>query len=156
MEFNIIAAAIAGLAGTAVMTGLMLGGKQLHLPVIDAHGILGYVQNANTASGLGYIMHFALGAVFAIAYALAFTLFPINILLMGIGLGVVHWLIVGWMFALAPKVHAGMQAGTVQTTGSYMLQSLGIVGFIAGLVGHIVFGITVGLIYGLIIGRFGG
>jgi hypothetical protein len=112
MEFNIVAAVVGGLAGTAVMTGMMLGGKKLHLPAVDAHGILGFVRRAERVGSLGYIMHFALGAVFAVGYALAFVTFPGNILLLGVGLGIIHWLAVGWMFAFAPKVHAGMQAGT--------------------------------------------
>jgi uncharacterized membrane protein YagU involved in acid resistance len=150
MEINMIAAVIAGLAGTAVMTGMMLYGKQLNLPAVDAHGILGYMQDENKPSGLGYIMHFALGAVFAIGYAVVFALIPVNIILLGGVLGIVHWLLVGWMFAFAPIAHAGMKAGTVEETGPYMLKSLGFVGFLAGMVGHIVFGMTVGLVYGLL------
>ena len=156
MEINIIAAIISGFAGTAVMTGMMLVGKQLHLPAVDAHGILGYAGNSDRAGSLGYVMHFVLGAVFAIGYALVFSIIPGNILILGAILGVIHWLIVGWMFALAPQLHAGMKAGTVEITGPYMLQSLGFTGFIAGMVGHIIFGVTVALVYGLIIGNFGG
>lgn len=156
MEINIFAAMIAGLLGTAVMTSLMLGGRKLNLPAVDAHGILGHMRSAEHASSLGYIMHFGLGAVFAIGYAFVFNLIPINIILLGAGLGVVHWLLVGWMFALAPVAHAGMQAGTIEETGAYMLKSLGITGFFAGLVGHVVFGLVVGLVYGVMVGSFSG
>jgi hypothetical protein len=152
MEFNIVAAVVGGLAGTAVMTGMMLGGKKLHLPAVDAQGILGFVRRAERVGSLGYIMHFALGAVFAIGYALVFVTFPGNILLLGVGLGIIHWLAVGWMFAFAPKVHAGMQAGTIEIVGAYMLRSLGFVGFMAGMVGHIVFGMVVALVYGMFVG----
>ncbi len=147
MEINIVAAVIGGIAGTAVMTSMMLGGRQLNLPAVDAHGILGYMQNADKASGLGYLIHFALGALFAVGYAIAFALIPINITLLGAVLGIVHWLLVGWMFAFAPVAHAGMKAGTVEETGPYMLKSLGIPGFLAGTVGHIAFGITVAFVY---------
>ena len=156
MEFSIVAAVIAGLLGTAVMTGIMLWGRKLNLPAVDAHGILEHMRSADHAGSLGYVMHFLLGAVFAIGYALVFVMVPINILLMGAVLGALHWLIVGWMFALAPLAHAGMQAGTIEETGAYMLKSLGITGFFAGLVGHVVFGLVVGLVYGLIVGSFGG
>jgi len=156
MEINIFAAVIAGLAGTAVMTSMMLGGKKPTLPAVDAHGILGYMRSAEHASSLGYIMHFVLGMIFAIGYAIVFALIPVNIILLGAGLGVIHWLIVGWMFALAPMAHAGMLAGTIEETGAYMLKSLGITGFFAGLVGHIIFGIVVGLVYGLTVGSFSG
>ena len=154
MEFSIVAAIVAGLLGTAVMTGMMLWGRKLHLPAVDAHGILGHMRSANQTSSLGYVMHFLLGAVFAIGYAFVFVTIPVNILLMGAVLGVVHWLIVGWMFAFAPLAHAGMQAGTIEETGAYMLKSLGITGFFAGLVGHVVFGLVVGLVYGLMVRSF--
>ena len=150
MELNVMAAVVAGLAGTAVMTGMMLGGKKLHLPAVDAHGILGFMQHADHAGSLGYIMHFALGALFGIGYAVVFALIPGNILWLGAIVGVVHWLLVGWMFAFAPLAHAGMKAGLVEETGPYMLKSLGMVGFMAGLVGHVVFGIVVALVYGLL------
>jgi len=155
MEINFIAAVLAGLVGTAIMTGMMLGGKRLNLPAIDAHGILGYMQHAERASMLGYVMHFLLGAVFAIGYAWVFAILPGNILLWGTVLGIVHWLVVGWMFAFAPLAHAGMKAGLVEETGAYMLKSLGMTGFIAGMVGHMVFGLTVGLVYGLMVGALG-
>ncbi|HXV44187.1 MAG TPA: hypothetical protein VEC96_14065 [Anaerolineae bacterium] len=156
MEINVVAAVIAGLVGTAIITGMMLGGKQLKLPSVDAHGILGYIRQADQAGSLGYIMHFVLGAVFAIGYAIVFMIIPGNMLILGAGLGIIHWLVVGWMFAFAPFVHAGMKAGLIQETGPYMLKSLGITGFIAGLVGHMVFGMMGGLVYGLIVGNFGG
>jgi hypothetical protein len=156
MVINVLAAVVAGLAGTAVMTGMMLWGRKLNLPAVDAHGILGHMQHADRASGLGYLMHFALGAVFALGYAFVFVTVAANMILLGAGLGVIHWLLVGWMFAFAPLAHAGMQAGSVQETGPYMLKSLGVVGFIAGTVGHIVFGVIVALVYGLMTGSLGG
>ena len=109
-----IAAVIVGLVGTAVMTSMMLYGRKLNLPALDAHGILGYMQSADSASRLGYIMHLALGVVFAIGYALVFAFFPAHMILLGGVLGIVHWLLVGWMLALAPIAHAGMKAGTVE------------------------------------------
>jgi hypothetical protein len=154
MMFDFVIASIAGVIGTAVMTGMMLFGKQLHLPAIDAHGILGYMQRSDRATALGYILHWVNGIVFAIGYAIVFRLIGANVIVLGIILGTIHWLVVGWMFAFAPLAHAGMKAGTVEETGAYMLKSLGIVGFIAGLVGHIVFGITVALIYAELGGHF--
>ncbi len=144
---DMIIAMLGGLAGTTAMTGLMLAGKHMNLPAVDAHGILGYVLDADHAGGLGYLMHWLMGAVFAVGYALVFRVIPVNVIFLGIVLGIVHWLIVGWMFAFAPLVHAGMKAGTVQITGAYMLKSLGFVGFIAGAIGHVVFGVVVALVY---------
>jgi hypothetical protein len=148
MDLNIVAAGLAGIVGTAVMTGMMLGAKRLHLPAVDAHGILGYLQHADRVSSLGYFAHFALGAAMAMGYGLAFTVLAGPTLVLGAALGALHWILVGWMFAFAPLAHAGMKAGTIQPTGPYMLQSLGLPGFLAGLVGHIVFGLVVASIYG--------
>jgi hypothetical protein len=150
MDLNIVAAGLAGIVGTAVMTGMMLGAKRLHLPAVDAHGILGYLQHADRASSLGYLAHFALGAVMAIGYGLVFTVLAGPTLVLGAALGALHWVLVGWMFAFAPLAHAGMKAGTIQPTGPYMLQSLGLPGFLAGLVGHIIFGLVVASIYGVL------
>ncbi len=127
----------------------MLWGRKLNLPAVDAHGILGFMLNADAAGPLGYVMHFGLGAVFAIGYAFVFEWVGSNVLLLGAALGVVHWLLVGWMFALAPLAHAGMKAGTVEVTGPYMLTSLGPGGFVAGLIGHVLFGLTVAVVYGM-------
>lgn len=152
MNFNLLAAVIAGLAGTAVMTGMMLGARALKLPAVDAHGILGYVRDAEHAGPVGYLAHALNGVVFAIGYAFVFTLLDVNIYLMGAFLGVIHWLIVGWLFAFAPRVHAGMRTGAVQPAGPYMIESLGYFGFFAGLAGHIIFGLTVAMVYGALAG----
>ena len=143
-------AALGGVIGTALMTGLMLFGKQLHLPAIDAHGILGYMLKSDRATALGYVMHWVNGIIFAIGYAIVLRMVAGNLIMLGVILGTMHWLGVGWMFAYAPLVHAGMKAGTVDIPGAYMLRSLGFVGFIAGLIGHIVFGVSVVLIYALL------
>lgn len=147
MSYDYIIAMIGGLLGTTVMTSMMLYGRKLNLPAVDAHGILGFILDANQANPLGYVMHWIMGAIFAIPYAIVYQTVSGNIIILSIGLGIIHWLIVGWMFNFAPLIHAGMKAGTIEPTGAYMLKSLGVVGFIAGTVGHIAFGITVGLTY---------
>jgi len=147
MSHDLIIALIGGLLGTTVMTGMMLLGRKMNLPAVDAHAILGYVLYADKANPLGYIMHWLMGAVFAVGYMLVFQTVSGNVFILGVILGIVHWLVVGWMFAFAPLVHAGMKAGTIEPTGAYMLKSLGILGFIAGTIGHIAFGLTVTLVY---------
>jgi|GEM_PF-118363 len=147
MIYDFVIASIGGAIGTALMTGMMLIGKQMGIPAVDAHGILGYMLNSEKASPVGYIMHWILGVVFAIGYAIVFQYVPRNVIFLGTMLGIIHWIIVGWLFAFAPIAHAGMQAGTVPEPGAYMMKSLGFPGFIAGMVGHIVFGLTVTLVY---------
>jgi hypothetical protein len=132
------------------MTGMMLGGKLVGLPAIDVHGILGYVTRPDHRTALGYVMHWVLGAGFAIPYVILFKIISSNPVLLGAAFGAVHWLLVGGMFAFAPMVHAGMRAGTVKEPGAYMTKSLGVIGFFGGLIGHIVFGVTIGLLYSLL------
>lgn len=93
-------------------------------------------------------MHWVLGAVSAIFYFVVFRAVPSNVILWGALLGVLHWLLVGGFFAFAPVVHAGMKAGTIEEPGAYMLKSLGMMGFIGGLMGHVMFGVTVAIVYG--------
>jgi len=150
MYGDILIGVIGSVIGTALMTGMMLWGKQLNLPAVDAHGILGYILNSEKASPLGYVVHWVNGAIFAVGYVLIFRYVPGNILLLGVLIGIIHWLLVGWMFAFAPLVHAGMKAGNVPETGAYMLKSLGFVGFIAGMVGHIIFGLAVAITYSVL------
>ena len=153
MSNDLIIALIGGVIGTGFMTGMMLFGKQIKLPAVDAHGILGYMQYADRATPLGYIMHWLMGVIFAFGYVIGFRSISGNIIILGVIFGVIHWLVVGWMFAFAPYAHAGMKAGTVEKTGAYMLKSLGFMGFIAGMVGHIVFGVVVALTYMVIAGN---
>ena len=49
-------------------------------------------------------------------------------------------------------MHAGMRAGTVQAPGVYMLSGGGLMSFMGGLVGHVVYGIVVALVYGALAG----
>lgn len=144
---DLLIAVWGGFIGTALMTGMMLWGRKLNLPAVDAHGILGYMLRADKATPLGYIMHWVLGGIFAVGYAWIFQTVPGNLWVLGTILGIIHWVVVGWMFAFAPLAHAGMKAGVVKETGAYMLKSLGFTGFIAGMVGHIVFGLTVTAVY---------
>jgi hypothetical protein len=145
--YDLFAAIIAGLIGTSVMTGMMLVGKQLRLPAIDVRGLLGYITHPDRPNSFGYIVHWALGAAFAIVYARLFRVISGDIRVLGAVFGIVHWLMVGWIFAFVPKIHAGMKAGLVKESGPYMLKALGMIGFVGGMVGHVVFGVTVALVY---------
>ncbi len=155
MLHDLFAATIAGLIGTTLMTGMMLAGRKMGLPAVDVQGVLGYVTRPDRPSSFGYISHWVLGAAFAIAYVPFFWLISGNILVWGVVLGTAHWLVVGWMFIYAPKVHAGMKAGMVKEAGPYMLNALGVMGFIGGLMGHIVFGVIVAAVYAWLGGSFG-
>lgn len=153
MDFNGVAAIVAGLAGTAVMTMLMTMAPQMGMPTMDMPALLGSMFGAPGNKTLGLVMHFMMGVVFALIYAALFTTVTgTSIILLGAVFGVAHWLVVGLMTGMMPMLHAGIKSGQVQAPGIYMTGLGGMMGFAGGLLGHVVFGLVVGLVYGLISG----
>jgi hypothetical protein len=45
-------------------------------------------------------------------------------------------------------MHVGIKAGTIQAPGVYMLNAGGMMAFVGGLIGHVVYGLVVALVYG--------
>lgn len=151
---NIVAAVIAGLVGTAVISLIMAVGPRMGMPRMAIWEMLGSMFNPQGNSALGWVIHFMMGAIFAIVYA---ALWAAGIgsasVASGALFGVVHWLIVGLMMGVMPMMHAGIRSGTVQAPGVYMLQNGGIMAFMGGLIGHIVYGIVVALVYAAVAGQ---
>jgi len=148
---NIIGAIVAGLAGTVVISMLMAMAPKMGMPKMAIWEMLGTMFSKEGNVGLGWVMHFMMGVIFAIIYA---ALWVAGIgsatLLSGVVFGVVHFLIAGLMMGGVPMMHAGIKAGTVQAPGVLMLNS-GAMGFMGGLVGHAVYGLVVALVYGLFV-----
>ena len=148
---NILGAVVAGIAGTIVMTMVMVVAPKMGMPKMDIVGLLGSMFKKEGIKPLGLVMHFMMGIVFAIIYAFLWSK-GIGRASVGFGalFGTVHWLIVGLIMGMIPMLHAGIKSGTVKAPGVYMTNNGGAKGFMGGLVGHIVYGITVALIYTLI------
>lgn len=148
---NIIGAIVAGLAGTVVISLLMAMGPRMGMPKMAIWEMLGTMFSKEGNVGLGWAMHFMAGVVFALLYA---ALWAAGIgsatLVSGIVFGAVHFLIVGLMMGGMPMLHAGVKAGTVQAPGVLMLNAGGM-GFMGGLIGHVLYGLVVALVYGLFI-----
>ena len=120
---------------------------------MDIVGMLGSMFSAEGNQMMGMGMHFMMGIVFAIIYAL---LWNAGIggepgLLSGLIFGAVHWLISGAMMGGMGMMHAGVKAGTVKAPGAYMMNNGGMMSFMGGLMGHIIFGLVVAFTYGLFI-----
>ena len=149
---NILGAVIAGVVGTAVISMLMAMGPKMGMPKMAIWEMLGSMFNKDGNNGLGWIIHFMMGVIFAIIYAALWTA-GIGSASVGSGLifGGVHFLIAGVMMGGMPMMHAGIKAGTVQAPGVLMLNS-GVMGFIGGLIGHALYGLVVALVYGLFLG----
>jgi uncharacterized membrane protein YagU involved in acid resistance len=150
MAMNIVGAVAAGVAGTIVMSILLMLAPMMGLPKMDIVGMLAmmFTKTANTA--LGWILHLMMGIVFAIIYA---VLWSAGVGAAGAGsgalFGAAHWLIVGVIMGMGVALmHAGVKVGTVKAPGYWMAANgNGLMAFIGGLIGHVVFGLVVGLVY---------
>lgn len=148
---DILAVIIAGLAGTVVITIMMSLAPQMGMPKMDMPGMLGSMFGAPGSWTMGLIIHLMMGVIFAFIYGLLWANgVGAPAVLSGILFGVIHWLVVGLVMGMMPMMHAGIQSGDVPEPGVYMLKNGGMMGFMGGLIGHIIFALVVILIYPLI------
>jgi len=147
---NIAGAIVAGLVGTVVISIVMAMAPKMGMPKMAIWELLGSMFDADGNTGMGWGVHFVMGVVFAILYALLWGAgIGAASVAGGLVFGVVHWLAVGAMMGGMPMMHAGIKAGQVRAPGLFMMGAGGAKGFMGGLVGHAVFGIVVALVYGL-------
>jgi uncharacterized membrane protein YagU involved in acid resistance len=133
MKLNFGKAVWAGLAGTAVMTMLMLLAPRMGMPPMNIGAMLGSVMGGNVA--LGWVAHFMIGAILALAYALVFAArIP--------GAPAVRGAVFGLLPRLVAQVAVMPMMGMAFFSGS-MLAAGG------SLMGHLVYGAVVGQVYGL-------
>jgi len=67
----------------------------------------------------------------------------------GLIFGGVHWLVAGLVMGMIPMLHIVIKRGEVQAQGLWMTNNCGMLGFVGGLIGHLVFGLVVVLVYNL-------
>ena len=132
---------IAGIAGTIVLTLVMKMAPKMGMPEMNIVGMLSTMfGKANMM--MGWVMHFVMGIVFAYIYTLVDG-GPASIGSAAL-YGTVHWLVVGLMMGVGvPMMHAGIKAGDVEAPGMYMTNKGGMMSFVGGLLGHILFALTV-------------
>lgn len=146
---NVPSAVVSGLVATLVFTMILTMAPKMGMPKMDIVSLLGSMFSAKTNLVLGWMMHLMMGVVFALIYAFLWS--------NGIGaatwtgglvFGAIHWLIVGVIMAMIPMMHAGIKSGAVQAPGMWMTgNGGGLMAFMGGLFGHIIFGIVVALVY---------
>lgn len=118
---------IAGIVGTLVMTMVMVMAPKMGMPKMDIVGMLSTkIGKGNKA--VGWIVHLMMGIIFVFIYS--YSGFFDSYLNAAI-LGVVHWLVVGFGMGIMP----GMG-------GFYMTKNGGIMSFMGGLVGHVIFALA--------------
>ncbi len=103
-------------------------------------------KNGNRAVGM--VIHLMMGLILAVVYAALWSagLGGVSIL-WGAVFGAAHWLVAGLMMGGMGMMHAGVKAGTVDAPGVYMTNNGGMMAFMGGLIGHIIYGVIVALVY---------
>jgi len=149
---NAISAIISGITATLVMTMMMALAPKMGFPKMDIVGLLSTMFSKKSNLLLGWMMHLMMGVIFALVYAFLWS--------QGIGsatwvngllFGAVHWLVVGVIMLMIPMLHTGIRSGEVKAPGMYMsANGGGMMAFIGGLMGHMVFGLVVALLYVLL------
>ncbi|MBI3244678.1 MAG: hypothetical protein HYZ49_20560 [Chloroflexi bacterium] len=149
---NIIGAIVAGVVGTIVMSMIMLMAPMMGMPKMAIWEMLGSMFSKDGNNALGWVMHFMMGVIFAVIYAALWAAgLGSATWAGGLVFGAAHWLIAGLMMGGVPMMHAGIKAGTVKAPGVLMLNMGGMMGFMGGLIGHVIYGLVVALVYGFFI-----
>jgi len=146
---NVLGAIIAGLVGTMAISMVMAIGPRMGMPKMDIVDMLSTMFGKPNHT-LGWMMHFMMGVIFALIYAFLWSLGVGSATwLNGLVFGAVHWLVVGVVMGMIPLMHAGIRSGAVKAPGLWMTNNGGMMAFVGGLIGHLVFGLVVALIYNL-------
>ena len=146
---NILGAIIAGIAGTIAISMVMAMAPRMGMSKMDIVELLSTMFGKSNKI-LGWMMHLMMGVVFALVYAYAWSLgFGSASWHSGLLFGAIHWVIVGVMMAVIPLMHAGIKNGEVDPPGLWMTNQGGMMSFVGGLMGHMVFGLVVALVYPL-------
>ncbi len=139
MLFDIRDAIIAGSTGRMAMILLIYLGPFLGLPRIDAVGMIGSLaaRNKESAVTLGGAIHFSMGVLFAIIYALLWGLgVGSPTWYWGIIFGLVHGLLISFMLLvtiqIVPELSEQIRPGPA---------------IIAIILNHIVYGLVVAVVY---------
>lgn len=147
---NILFVVVAGIVATLIFTGVLIMAPKMGMPKMDIVGLLS-TMFGKTNLLLGWIMHLMMGVVFSLVYAFLWSKgVGAATWYFGLLFGAAHWLIVGMIMGMIPMLHSGIRSGAVQTPGLYMTKNGGIMAFLGGLFGHMVFGLIFALVYSLL------
>lgn len=147
----------AGFVATLVMTTIMRAASELGLTRMDTAFLLGtaVTDNRVRARALGYVFHFVIGLVFAMAYAEFFAIIGRVSPWIGALLGALQAIFNGTVLAnvLLPLVHpriatpdtAADEIALVEPPG-FLMRNYGRNTFLVVLVAHLAFGAVVALI----------
>jgi hypothetical protein len=147
---NVFDAIIAGLVGTVAISMVMAMAPKMGMPKMDIVDMLSTMFGKPNRT-LGWMMHFMMGIIFALIYSFIWSIGVGSATwLFGLIFGAIHWLIVGMVMGMIPMMHVGIKNGEVGAPGLWMTNNGGLMAFVGGLMGHMVFGLVVALIYNLL------
>ncbi|MCF8255985.1 MAG: hypothetical protein K9J06_00405 [Flavobacteriales bacterium] len=136
MKNSIKQSFIGGMAGTAVMTAVMMMAPMMGMPEMNPPAMLAGMMGL--ALAVGWMMHFMIGVMFALAYALLLEK-PLrrlgNNLLKGAAFGVIAFVFAQIAMGMMSLVMGPMPA----PEGGMMLMMLG------SIMGHVIFGMVVAM-----------
>ncbi len=146
---NILGAIVAGLVGTVAISAVMAMAPMMGMPKMDIVDMLSTMFGKPNRL-MGWMMHFMMGVIFALIYSFLWSVGVgsatwVN----GLIFGGVHWLVAGMAMGMIPMMHVGIKSGEVKAPGLWMTNNGGMMAFVAGSIGHLVFGLVVVLIYNL-------
>lgn len=167
-SFDLLAALVAGLAGTIAMTLMMQGATTLGMTSMPSMTLiqgLMVTDDIDTAKRIGIVTHvLVMGTMmFGIGYAALFTLLDDASVLTGALVGLGHGIVAGLAMAMMGSMHPRMQAPSITqpqgdvltvTGGQATLVEPGVFARNYGpltpiglVMGHVVFGLVVALVY---------
>jgi hypothetical protein len=152
---SVTAALAGGFLGTLVLTTMLRAAGELRLTRIDLPFLLGsaFTANRTRAKALGYLLHFAIGQLFALGYYALFLALGHSNWWLGTLFGLAHGMFAGTVLVniLLPLVHPRM--GTPLTSApdvalleppGFLMVNYGLATPIVTLVAHLAYGAVVG------------
>lgn len=149
-------AIIGGLVASLIMVVAMYAGRIMGLStdMIRVLGLMAVSEDKPKAVyGMGFLIHFAMGALFGIAYAILFhavAAVPHSGIAAATGaiFGVLHGLSVGAVLGFMPQFHPRMGPGELVAEPGFFGRNVGVAMPVALVVLHVLYGAIVGAVYG--------
>ncbi|MDB5192006.1 MAG: hypothetical protein JWQ96_1569 [Segetibacter sp.] len=134
MENKVISAITGGLAGTAVITGVMLLGSQLGMPDIDFGTMIS--NFTGTTPFIGWVLHFVMGVALAFLYVYFFREFlPGTFAVKGMLFSVLPYVLT--IIMLFPLLSMDMSSSKSQSPGVFLVSTM---------IAYLAFGLVMGFI----------
>ena len=132
MNVNFGRAALAGIIGAAMMTVVGLyAAPMMGIPAMNPADML--ADQMGGIAVMGWIAHFMIGVIFAVAYAVVAGSLPGPVVVRGALFALAPWLLA--QMAVMPMMGMGFFSGAMNLA-------------MGSLIGHIIFGGVVGAVYG--------